>query len=572
MIGYERSVGRINLATEILLLVNTNMDDTDLRCLEIDFNGSNAAKILRRFVDDNALTFTFEDLSKNGKRQRLFNIIFKYLQKAEMQECHIKCLESLRILSRDKTGLNDVLDESKIAVLLKLSCLYTIDETSTNVMELSNTDIIVEALKVLCNLVFNSTVAATLVSQTHAIEGILVRLRMYREPGVPENIKLFDMKLLFLITALCPNIRPKLKEEFHGLVYLTETLDLILKESAPSSKNEHRVRISDSDADLCCEILKVIFNLMTKRMSIGDASDAVEDQEEALCLRLTSILHDLLISEVSDGKRNEVRNHTVNLLTSVPFKCYSEMTTPAVDDLPKEFEYNGRSMEAIEILLEFLNDKLTPEKSKGKQELLSPILTVLLNLVKNQRLVRKFLRYRILPPLKDVWTRPEEGDSLRAKLCRLLTSTSTTVKDLTAEFLFTLCKENVGRMVKYTGYGNAAGMFATRGLMLGNPRSNSSSSSYSSDSDSDTEEYIKYADQINPVVGRCEPPRPNPMEGMSEEQKEYEALKLANMMDKLSREGIVQPCRIGEDGRPQPVEHILQLQEDLPRQQFKPKK
>lgn len=155
-------------------------------------------------------------------------------------------------------------------------------------------------------------------------------------------------------------------------------------------------------------------------------------------------------------------SHTVNLLTSVPFKCYSEMTTPATDDLPKEFEYNGRSMEAVEILLEFLNDKLTLEvsllprewyllyakyavgfqKSKGKQELLSPILTVLLNLVKNQRLVRKFLRYRILPPLRDVWTRPEEGDSLRAKLCRLLTSTSTTVKDLTAEFLFTLCKEN----------------------------------------------------------------------------------------------------------------------------------
>lgn len=74
-------------------------------------------------------------------------------------------------------------------------------------MEISNTDIIVEALKILCNLVYNSTVAATLVSQTHAIEGILVRLRMYREPGVPENIKLFDMKLLFLITALCPNIR-----------------------------------------------------------------------------------------------------------------------------------------------------------------------------------------------------------------------------------------------------------------------------------------------------------------------------------------------------------------------------
>ncbi len=35
-------------------------------------------------------------------------------------------------------------------------------------------------------------------------------------------------------------------------------------------------------------------------------------------------------------------------------------------------------------------------------------------------------------------------------------------------------------------------------------------------------------------------------------------------------EGLVQPCRIGEDGRPEPVDHILQLQEELPRQQVRP--
>lgn len=31
-------------------------------------------------------------------------------------------------------------------------------------------------------------------------------------------------------------------------------------------------------------------------------------------------------------------------------------------------------------------------------------------------------------------------------------------------------------------------------------------------------------------------------------------------MDKLTRSGAIQPCRI-EDGRPVPVEHVLQLQE-----------
>ena len=41
--------------------------------------------------------------------------------------------------------------------------------------------------------------------------------------------------------------------------------------------------------------------------------------------------------------------------------------------------------------------------------------------------------------------------------------------------------------------------------------------------------------RINPVTGRVEDEQPNPMEGMTEEQKELEAMKLVNMFDKLSR-------------------------------------
>lgn len=52
---------------------------------------------------------------------------------------------------------------------------------------------------------------------------------------------------------------------------------------------------------------------------------------------------------------------------------------------------------------------------------------------------------------------------------------------------------------------------------------------------------------------------------MTEEQKEYEANRLVNAIDQLQRSGIIQPCRIGADGRPQPVEHVLQLQEEYQR-------
>ena len=33
------------------------------------------------------------------------------------------------------------------------------------------------------------------------------------------------------------------------------------------------------------------------------------------------------------------------------------------------------------------------------------------------------------------------------------------------------------------------------------------------------------------------------MDAMSEEQKEYEAMQLVNLMDKMTRTGMIQPCR-----------------------------
>ena len=66
------------------------------------------------------------------------------------------------------------------------------------------------------------------------------------------------------------------------------------------------------------------------------------------------------------------------------------------------------------------------------------------------------------------------------------------------------------------------------------------------------------------MEGWLQPERPPPCEGMTDEQKEYEAMRLVQAIDKLQRSNVIQPCRISESGRPEPVEHVLQLQESLP--------
>lgn len=73
-------------------------------------------------------------------------------------------------------------------------------------------------------------------------------------------------------------------------------------------------------------------------------------------------------------------------------------------------------------------------------------------------------------------------------------------QELVADFLFVLCKENVNRLIKYTGYGNAAGLLASRGLM-GNVPPQSSGEYSSDDEDSETEEYAMDKSHIDPMIG-----------------------------------------------------------------------
>jgi len=55
-------------------------------------------------------------------------------------------------------------------------------------------------------------------------------------------------------------------------------------------------------------------------------------------------------------------SHTVNLLINMPRDCYEELLAPMsevdVTGDNKEVEYDGKNMEAIVILLNFLHDRM----------------------------------------------------------------------------------------------------------------------------------------------------------------------------------------------------------------------
>ncbi|XP_063992256.1 synembryn isoform X2 [Diachasmimorpha longicaudata] len=490
----------------------------------------------------------FDELDKGNLRSAVWDRVFRCLSDENEFKIHLKCLESLRILSRDKTDLNDLITDERLKLIIQKA------GASDDDLELSYDVVIVEALKLLCNVIFNSEVAQIELPKTECLKNLVKRIQNENSKcQFTYNIALlFDIRLLFLATAYNVRCRNTLKVEVKADCELIKTLDTLSHE-INLDKNE---KMRNNYIEIACEVLKALFNLY---IDSDDSTDCLKSQHE----KLVDILYRLLLTK---SKTDDLHSHTVNLLTVIPLSCVRSIIPPVnlIKNSGGGHVYESTDMTAIHQLLLFLDKRL--DNPLNLIENISPIVTALVNLSKSQRLIRKWTRQQVLPSLKgqDVMHRPEEDPHLRGKLCKLLTSPITEVRDLVAEFLFILCKENVGRMIKYTGYGNAAGMFANKGLLGGVQRE----TEYSSESgESDTEEYDKYKENINPVTGCYEEPKSNPLDGMTEEQKEHEVLKLVNLVSQLTNNGLIQPCTIGEDGKPKPVQHVLELQEGLPKSQ-----
>lgn len=174
------------------------------------------------------------------------------------------------------------------------------------------------------------------------------------------------MKLLFLITALNDDIRTRVRDDYHGLTYLVEILDLIIKERAEIM--DGKVVLNDSQVDLLNEIMRVLFNITVR----NETSVATEEEEEIQFRRIAIVLHDLLLCTANSAtKQSELLSNAINLLTNVPTACYSELIIPMHSDLEAttsaaisnhEKIFEKYDLTAIDIVLEFLQKRLENDK------------------------------------------------------------------------------------------------------------------------------------------------------------------------------------------------------------------
>uniref|UniRef100_A0AAY4CKE9 Synembryn n=1 Tax=Denticeps clupeoides TaxID=299321 RepID=A0AAY4CKE9_9TELE len=462
------------------------------------------------------------------QRRRLAAALMWFIRTKLQPQVLRACLRTLRILSRDRLALAPLETDDALMTFAHLGGLTSLPMTS----DASEGK---EAMKALCNVIYNSQRA-----QERA-----------RSEG--EN-KYF--------TFLTGRLTNRLPLQERGVSLLTSALEQCLSvkwmdvNEVQSDPTAPPVRKEVSEKAV--EILKTLFNVT------HDAHRNEPDEEEcALYRRLAAVLrHCMLLSCEGEELDVELKGHAVNLLSALPLQCLDVLLSGRLSTSSVEWE--GLNMDCVRSLLQFLERRL--DAGHKLKEKLTPVLNLLTESSKVHRGTRHYLKQQILPPLRDLSLRPEQGTSVRSRLVRLMTHVDTDIKHCAAELLFVLCKENVRRFVKYTGYGNAAGLLAARGLLSGCGPYHQSQYSSDSDSDSDTEEYRHAKGRINPVTGRVEEEQPDPMEGMTEEEKEAEARKLIWMFNRLSRDKIIQPMGVTAEGRLAPLyveQRVRPLQEQI---------
>lgn len=132
-------------------------------------------------------TFDFTVFNQSGQWPIIWSSIFNILKSSNAHpDIFPQCLASVRILSRNKSNLNH-------ATVDQFDCLLNIANIGTHNVECSS-EVSVEALKCLCNLVFQSEKCQAMCLKNASIEGIVKRLRTYK--WVHWTVKIFRHSLL----------------------------------------------------------------------------------------------------------------------------------------------------------------------------------------------------------------------------------------------------------------------------------------------------------------------------------------------------------------------------------------
>ena len=193
--------------------------------------------------------------------------------------CQRASLETLRILSRDKRALDPVATREGLLVLAGLAQLHATqdgtgqaDSPQEDPLPPEQERVVVEALKCLCNVVYNSPAAQQVCADVKLAHRLCTHLR--GRCG-RHAVGLFSLRLLFLLTALRPDVRLSLQGELPAVRLLREVLERTLQVRwvgpyEAGAPEPEATPLPTEDNERAMEALKTMFNL-----TLTDSADEV---------------------------------------------------------------------------------------------------------------------------------------------------------------------------------------------------------------------------------------------------------------------------------------------------------
>lgn len=130
---------------------------------------------LEQFNKQHQQIFNFSHLTTSGQWVLLWNRLFELLADPEMPH-RVECLMAIKLLSRDKTYLNDTVREDQLDCLLGLAGIGALGDVRFTAGE----EVQIEALKCLSNLIFQSSKCQELCLRNASTEGIMRRIKTYK--------------------------------------------------------------------------------------------------------------------------------------------------------------------------------------------------------------------------------------------------------------------------------------------------------------------------------------------------------------------------------------------------------
>lgn len=434
----------------------------------------------------------------------------------------IELLSQFRVLTREKILTPEILNDK---------CLETLVAYSSECQT--------EAQKCLSNLILNyAHVREHLVEPyTDCVErrlGDVLKEESNANGKVPtdddsENaqqhceVLYYDLRIIFLLSALCPGSRGKIRDRL---------LSLLLKVTLGEAE-----RFRKANYLLVIESLKTLFNLtMDKCFDVNLAAKVI--------IKLFSYVGTSIETIAADDNGSKCEHtdqllvNLIHLLTNMPEEVYLKLSDSDVDKV-----------------LNHLDDQLKTFTKSNFRDTVLPVLNTCANICRYKEDVRQRWFKEIIGKTKEFEKRPEEYDTLRGRLVKLMTSVDIHIKDIAAEFLHALCGGDTEKFITYTGFGNSAAFLSTKGLLSQNsrrsiPTATDDDECNKLEEQSTTDrEYQELRGRLDPITGRLEQPKKDPMEGMTEEEKEWHAHELAGAIARLSNLGVIKPMQVGSDGQ-----------------------